>query len=56
MFGVLGSVVIGIGKSLLTESFIKWAIFQLAESLAAKSKSKEDDKWVAEIKKQVYGE
>lgn len=56
VFGIIGSVLVGIGKSLLTEKFIKWAMLRCAEILVKKTETKEDDAWLERIRKEVEGE
>ena len=55
VLGVIGSVLLGVGKSLLSEKFIKWALFKCAEMLVRKTDTKEDDKWLERIREEVYG-
>ena len=56
VFGIIGSILVGVGKSLLTEKFIKWALFRCAEMLVKKTTTVEDDAWLERIRKEVYGE
>ena len=50
VFSIIGSVLVGIGKSLLTEKFARWAFFRLADILVKKTDTPEDDKWLEKIK------
>lgn len=56
VFSIVGSVLVGIGKSLLTEKFVKWALLRCAEILVSKTETKEDDAWLERIRKEVEGE
>ena len=56
VFSILGSVLVGIGKSLLTEKFIKWAVLKCGEMLVKKTSTPHDDVWFEEMKKHINGE
>lgn len=55
VFGIIGSVLLGIGKSLLTEKFIKWAILKCGEMLVKKTETPHDDVWFEEMRKHIDG-
>lgn len=59
MLGAVGKIVVGLLKSyvvkLATQEFAHWALMQIAEAIVQSTETKEDDKWLAKIKKVVEG-
>jgi len=51
--GMLISMVRGYIVKLATKEFAHWALFEIAEAIVQSTETKEDDKWLEQIRKTV---
>lgn len=54
--GMVVSLLKGYLVKLATKEFLHWCLFQIAEAIVESTETKEDDKWLEQIKKTVESE
>lgn len=51
--GILTSLLKGYVAKLATQEFAHWVLMQLAEAIVKSTKTKEDDRWLEEIRRVI---